>query len=212
MAGACSGGVARVGRGVYARHDRGTHRVHRTTHSGGWAMSWLLPSALGIAAVAALATLALHFISRRRPIAEPLPTARFVPPRAVHARVAARAFADPLLLAIRVLAIVLLGAAVAAPIARSSRGRVARVVVLDRSRAVASSQELRDSALAVARPGDLIVVADSAAAPLPKTSTLASLTTTSAAGSLSAALAVGIAAAASIGATADSVQIVLVSP
>lgn len=175
-------------------------------------MSWLLPSAFGVAAAASLITAALHFISRRRPIAEPLPTARFVPARAVHARVAARAFADPLLLALRTFAILLLGAAAAAPLARLSRGRVARVVVIDRSRAVASAAELRDSVRSVTRPGDVIVLADSAAARIQSPLDPASLVTTGVRGSLSAALAAGIAAAAGAAPTADSVQMILVSP
>jgi len=175
-------------------------------------VSWLLPSAIAIASAAALAGIALHFISRRRPIAEPLPTARFVPSRAVQARVAARAFSDPLLLVIRLLAIAALGAAVAGPIMESHRGKLARVVVIDRSRDVASAEELRDSVSKTLKPGDVVVLADSGAAQLAGHADVATLTTTTAPGSLSAALAGGIAAAASAAPRADSVAMVLVSP
>ena len=40
-----------------------------------------MPSALAIGALAAVVAIALHFIARSRPLAEPLPTARFIPER-----------------------------------------------------------------------------------------------------------------------------------
>ena len=62
-------------------------------------MSWLIPSALGIAGAAAVVAVALHFIARSRPLAETLPTARFVPDRPIYARTRSIALTDLLLLA-----------------------------------------------------------------------------------------------------------------
>src|SRR5262245_33099118 len=97
--------VAGVGRVVHRSRDRRTRAArdspkHRARDGRrGTQMSWLLPSALGIAAVAALAAVALHFIARSRPVAEPLPTARFIPNRPIHARTRSFALTDLLLLA-----------------------------------------------------------------------------------------------------------------
>src|SRR3954471_7849317 len=98
-------------------------------------MTWLLPSALAIAGVAALVTVALHFIARSRPVAESLPTARFIPERAIHARTRSFAFTDVVLLLLRVMALALLGAAIAGPVF-SSGGRVERIIIADLSRSV----------------------------------------------------------------------------
>lgn len=173
-------------------------------------MSWLLPSALVIAGVAAIAAIALHFIARSRPLAEPLPTARFIPPRPIRARTRSTALSDLLLLLLRIAALLVLGAAAAGPVIARHRGGVARVVVVDRSRAVASARELADSARAAARSGDIILLFDSAAH-VANARALDSLRVSSATGSLSAALAAAIAVGSRVTA-ADSVEITLVSP
>jgi hypothetical protein len=172
-------------------------------------VSWLLPSALAIAGIASLAVVALHFIARSRPLAEPLPTARFIPQRPVHARARSIAFTDLLLLVLRVGAIAAVGIAVAGPIL-AGRGRVARVVLVDHSRAVASAAELRDSVAAWARASAFVIPFDSAAiAPAPR---LESIAPNGARGSLSTALAAAVHAAERIAARADSIELVLVSP
>ena len=76
-------------------------------------MTFLAPLWLAVAAIAAGVVFALHLITTRRPPAAPLPTARFVP--GGDARAASRASrpTDVPLLLLRVLALVLLGAAVA---------------------------------------------------------------------------------------------------
>ena len=172
-------------------------------------MSWLFPSVLAIAGLAAVTAIALHFISRTRPIAEPLPTARFVPPRPIRARTRSFAFSDLPLLLLRLAAIGAIGTAVAGPMFAGARDRVARVIVADRSRSVASAAEVRDSVRRVLRPGDALVAFDSAAVSV---SSIDSLSRTETPGSLSAGLARAIRAAANLGATADSVELVLVSP
>lgn len=174
-------------------------------------MTWLLPSALVIAGIAALVVTALHFIARSRPLAEALPTARFVPLQSVHARARSLALSDIVLLLLRIAAIAAIGAAVARPVIARARGRVARIVVADRSRAVASAAELRDSIRAVARGAERLIVFDSAA----RSATFSSadtLSLSSARGSLSAALAAAIRTGAGISNESDSLELVIVSP
>ncbi|MEO7084554.1 MAG: BatA domain-containing protein [Gemmatimonadaceae bacterium] len=172
-------------------------------------MTWLLPSMLAIGGTAAAITIALHFIARSRPVAEPLPTTRFIPQQPVQARARSVALSDMLLLLMRVLAIVALTAGAAGPVL-SSRGRVLRVVAVDRSRGLANVSEARDSARAYLRTGDLLVVFDSAAEH--SASTLDSVVATSARGSLSTGIASAIRLAARDAARADSIDVVVVSP
>lgn len=171
-------------------------------------MNWLLPSALGIAAAAAVTLVALHFIARSRPVAESLPTARFVPVRPVHARTRSLALSDVALLLMRLAAVAVIGLAVAGP-TFGHNGRVARIVLADRSRAVANIAEVRDSVRAIARANDVIIPFDSAAG---RPSPIDSLAATNARGSLSAALAAATRAGVTAASSADSVEIVLVSP
>lgn len=172
-------------------------------------MTWLLPSALAIGGVAAVVAIALHFIARSRPLAEPLPTARFIPQRPIHARTRSIALTDIPLLLVRVAAVLLLAAAIAAPVLAPSRGRIARVIVADRSRDVANIQEVRDSVRALFHAGDVLVAFDTDAAVMPS---LDSLTATDAMGSLSAGLAAAVRAGAALAMRADSVELVVVSP
>jgi hypothetical protein len=173
-------------------------------------MSWLLPSALIVAGVAALAAIALHFIARSRPVAESLPTARFVPHRPVHARARSMALSDVLLLLLRVAAVLVLGAAVAAPVFAAARGRVTRIILADRSRDVADVREARDSVRALLRDGDVLVAFDTAAARV--SGTAIDSAPVDAAGSLSSALAMAMRVAAQISAKTDSIELDVVSP
>lgn len=178
-------------------------------------MTLLAPWWLVAGAGAALAVVALHLIARHVLPPTPLPTARFIP---VHpARASARALrpTDPLLLVLRVLIVLLIALALAGPVAAPARVPVARVILLDRSRAAArAGAALDDSVAALARDGDLVVAFDSAAAP-----PLAvhgrwrgASPATRAAGSISTALVAGQRAALALRARADSVAMVLVSP
>jgi hypothetical protein len=173
-------------------------------------MSWLLPSALGIAVAAAVVAVALHFIARSRPVAEPLPTARFIPNRPIHARTRSFALTDLLLLAMRVAALAALGLAVAGPMF-GRRGEIRRVVMVDASRAVANIAEVRDSVKAIANASDVVIAFDSAAHVVPA-SAIDSLRASNTPGSLSAALAAATQAAVRASPRADSLELVLVSP
>lgn len=175
-------------------------------------MSWLLPSALAIATGAALVAIALHFIARSRPFAESLPTARFIPQRPVRARARSIALSDVLLLLVRLAAILAFGAAVAAPVFAAARGRVRRIILVDRSRDVADAREVRDSARGLFRSGDVVVAFDSAATRASDTSALDSATVVDAAGSVSTAMAAALREGSRLSSSSDSIDLVLISP
>jgi hypothetical protein len=174
-------------------------------------MSFAAPAFLAAGIVAALVVTALHFLARQRPRSAVFPTARFIPEKAARAPSRAVKPSDLLLLAMRAAALILLGAAFAKPAWEAPRTGTARVVLLDRSRAVRSAAEARDSALALLRDGDALVIFDSAARVATKDSA-AAMKVSGAAGSISGALVAAHQAAATIAGKADSVELVIVSP
>lgn len=175
-------------------------------------MTFLAPFWFAVAAIAAVGIVALHLITTRHPPQAPLPTARFVP--GGDARAASRASrpADVPLLLLRLLALLLLSAAFAGPVTQGGGALLARVVILDRSRSARS--DVRDSALLIVRPGDAIVLADSAPRRVRDgaTDSLRALTPNLSAGSISAALVAARRAARELADRADSVELVIVSP
>lgn len=106
------------------------------------------PGYLLAALAASAAVVALHLLGWRRPPAVALPTARFVPHAAVRAVSRQVRPSDLLLLALRVAALLLTGLAMARPAMAPRRAGVARVIVVDASRRVASMTEAMDSARA----------------------------------------------------------------
>lgn len=174
-------------------------------------MTFLAPAYLYAAIAVALATVALHFIATREPRAVLLPTARFVPAAETHALVRTSHFSDPWLLALRVLLVLLIGAALARPVRLPQRERVARVILADLSAAVASGAEVRDSVRALFRPGDAVVAFDSSARQSLAPDSLGARAP-HAGGSLSTALVRAHAAASRIRAGTDSIELVVVSP
>lgn len=155
-------------------------------------MTWLAPWMLAGSALAGLAMAALHLIAWDRPAPAPLPTVRFVPaPQEVPAA-RRRRLVDRSLLLLRLLIVLLVGAAFAKPVLLPERTDARRIVLADESRA---PEAVRESLRVIARPGDL-VVRDSARG----------------AGSLSALLVRGIRAAAVARARPDSSELFLVSP
>ncbi len=173
-------------------------------------MSFLHPGWLVAAAMVAAGVVALHFLSRRRPRPAPLPTARFVPDLTVHAPSRGRLPTDLVLLALRAAAVMAIGAALAGPVVTPPRRPVARVVLVDVSRAVRSLAAVRDSALAWAAGGALVVF-DSTAR-LAHDGPAAAPGGRRPAGSLSAALALAVRTAGELRAQADSLELVVVSP
>jgi hypothetical protein len=87
-------------------------------------------------------------------------------------------------------------------------------VVADLSRAVAAVGAVRDSVRAIVGPGDIVVAFDSSARLIPTTGSdwTEALSTVDAKGRLSAALVVAFRAAASLRSSADSIELVIVSP
>jgi hypothetical protein len=175
-------------------------------------MTFLAPFWFAVAAIAAAGIIALHLITTRHPPAAPLPTARFVPRGDARAASRASRPTDVPLLLLRLLALILLGAAFAGPVARGGGASLARVVIVDRSRS--ALPDVRDSAQSLVRHGDAIVLADSAArrARDGATDSVRAMRPTAGAGSLSAALVAARHAAGQLADRADSVELIIISP
>ena len=177
-------------------------------------MSFLLPGFLLAAGAIAAGAVLLHFIVTREPDQLELPTARFAPERTIQAR--ARRFEprDLLLLLIRVTLVLVVAAALAGPVIAPSRRDVIRIVMLDRSRAVASPAEAADSARALLRAGDPLILFDSSATILEPniTDSLDGLAGVIVPGRISTALIAALRTASRIRDRADSIELVLVSP
>ena len=177
-------------------------------------MSFAAPAFFLAGALAALAVVVLHFLARQRPRAAPFPTARFVPERTARAPSRALQPTDLLLLLLRALAVLLLGAAFARPALEGARQGTRRIVLVDRSQVVASAEEARDSARAWLRPGDALVLFDSAPRVIADRAedSLRALALQPRRGALSGALVAAQQAAALLATRADSLELVLVSP
>ena len=177
-------------------------------------MTFLAPLFFYIGLGVAVGAVALHFIVTRQPTSSPLPTVRFVPTSAVRVTTVAPIPEDLLLLLVRVLAALVIGAAFARPILIPRRRAVARIVLADVSRGSARIQEVRDSARSLLGAGDALVVYDSGAHVVRKdvVGAAAALTQTEHKGRLSPALIAALRTASDIRASADSVELVIVSP
>lgn len=172
-------------------------------------MSFLSPLALALGGAAAAAVVALHLLTTRRPPPLRLPTARFIPVNEARAVARASRPTDLMLLALRALAVLLVGAAFARPVFDAPGPAVRTVVALDVSSGVAD----REAAFARAREavgaGGALVVFDDEA----REWTHDTLPTAAAVrGRLSPALVVARVAATRIARGADSVRLVLMSP
>ena len=179
-------------------------------------VAWLAPSALGVALAGALGVLAAHLLARHRPPRAPLPTARFVPAARPASATRVAPPSDPLLLALRVLALLLAGAAFARPVRLPPRGSVARVVAVERPRDATSVEETRAAARALVRDGDRVILFDSVAhAPLVGEAArvaLDGLTPSASHAALTPALLAAMRAGAALSRGADSVELAIVSP
>ncbi len=177
-------------------------------------MTFLAPgflfTALGVAAM----VVALHFIVTRQPRAGVLPTARFVPDLPATATARATRPSDLLLMLLRVLLVLAVGAALARPVLKPSRKADARVILVDVSRASRSAPGLRDSVRSVYRDQDAVVVFDSAARTVSTNiaDSIAGITASTRKGSISAALIAAMRTASGMRNRADSLELVIVSP
>jgi hypothetical protein len=177
-------------------------------------MRLLAPGVLWIAVAAAAAVLVAHLMAWRRPRPRPLPTARFLPAASLPSRFRRVEPGDVVVLLLRVAAVLSLGLAVAGPVMAWRADGVGRVIVADRSRAVASASESRDSirALAAGAAEVRLVWFDSVARPAPLTASLAEASTVAARGNLAAGLVAGLREGAELRARLGNVEVVVVSP
>jgi hypothetical protein len=176
-------------------------------------MTWLAPGFLAAGVLAAMTIVALHLLAWRRPPEATLPTARFVPDAPARARARSRRPADPWLLALRVLALLLIATALARPVRVPPRAVLARVILVDRSASVADEVSVRAALRAEWRTGDAIVAFDTAARAIATPDSLgAQLERPRVPGRLSAALVAAHDAARALAERADSVELLLVSP
>lgn len=183
-------------------------------------MTFLTPWAMLAGVLGAAGLLVLHLVARQRPAAYPLPTARFVPDRRTLVSRVSRRPRDLGLLALRVLLVLSAAAAFARPVLTSRRSAHARVLVLDRSSVVADAGDALRRARELSVDGTMtrLVTMDSVASTIGGGATaldsIARLPATPccSVGSLSAALVAARRAAPELGARADSVELVIVSP
>ena len=117
-------------------------------------MSFAAPLWLAVAGVVAAGVIIAHLISTSVPRRDPFPTARFIPEGAPLTVLRTRRLTDVALLLLRLLAVALLGLALAG--ARVGKGGPTRVVLADMSRAVADQAEVRDSVAALG--SDAVVI------------------------------------------------------
>jgi hypothetical protein len=177
-------------------------------------MSFLAPgffyASLGVAA----AVVALHFIVTRQPRAAVLPTARFVPNLPANATARATRPSDLLLMLLRVLLVLLIGAGLARPIFKPSRNKSARVILVDASRSVGDIAAVRDSAARYYRDGDAMIVFDSAAKVVAGKAgdSIRTMTKSGREGRLSGALVSALRVGSSLRDNADSLDLFIVSP
>ncbi len=182
-------------------------------------MIFLAPVFLVAAGIVAAGVVALHFLSTREPDTELLPTVRFVPKVPVQATTITLRFSDPWLLALRVLLILLLGAAAARPLIHPFAEPVPRIAVVDVSRAVGSPAELADSARGYVEGAAAVVFFDDEAREM-EDGAVDSLDVfggqaqwdRTARGSLSAALIAAMRIASGLRDGADSLRLVVISP
>jgi hypothetical protein len=172
-------------------------------------VSFAAPLWLAAAALVAVGVVIAHLFSTSVPPRDLLPTVRFVPEGAPLAVLRTKRISDVALLLLRLLAVTLLGLGLAG--AHVQRRGPSRVVLVDRSRAVASIAEVRDSVALLAGGGDAMAIAFDSSARRVSRDSLTALMTTQARGSLSAAL---VAAHRALAAFDDrsKTELVVVSP
>jgi hypothetical protein len=182
-------------------------------------MSFLFPGFLVAAGLVSAAVVVLHFLVTQQPRSEDLPTVRFVPDVPARSTSVAIKPSDLLLLLVRVLTIMAIGAAFAQPQLKPKRERVGRIVLADVSRATGNIREVADSVATFASSTSAAIVFDSIAHEVDPTKLADTLgavagqtNRSTSRGSLSSALITGLRAAARVREAADSLELVVVSP
>jgi hypothetical protein len=185
-------------------------------------LTFLVPGFLYAAGAVALGVVALHFLVTQQPRTDVLPTVRFFPDVLARSTSLAIRPSDFLLLAVRVLAILLIGAAFAQPLFSPTHHTVARLVAVDVSGSVGDHAKLADSARAYIADVAAVVLFDSAAHDVSRQAAADSLrafaarsstrVSLAAPGRLSPALIALLRAAARVRDEADSLELVVISP
>jgi hypothetical protein len=181
-------------------------------------MTFLFPGFLMAAGLVSLGVVVLHFLVTQQPKSEPLPTVRFVPDLPARSTSVAIRPSDLWLLLLRVIMIMLIGAAFAQPLLKPKRQKIARLVMVDVSRDVGNLPELLDSARRYTNGASAVVLFDSTARQVPLQSVNDSLQAVAARprsarrGQLSPALIATLRAASRAREGADSLDLVVVSP
>jgi hypothetical protein len=177
-------------------------------------MSFLAPGFFYASLAVAAGIVALHFIVTRQPRAAVLPTARFVPNLPANATARATRPSDLLLMLLRILLVLLVGAGLARPVFKPGREASARVILADASRNVVDIANVRDSVNKYYRNGDALIVFDAAARAISGnvSDSIRTLAKTSRDGRLSGALISALHAASTLRDKADSIELVVVSP
>ena len=120
-------------------------------------MSWLAPWALAAGALGMLGVVAAHLLTRQRPHALALATARFLPAGMLEATTLQRVPADRWWMLLRLLILALLALGVAQPVATLSRVPTRTVLLLDRTAPLAVQQR----SLAALNDDDVVIAFDS---------------------------------------------------
>ena len=119
-------------------------------------MTWLAPWALGAGAVGMLGVIAAHLLTRQRPRALALATARFLPAGMLESTTLQRVPMDRWWMALRLLVLALLTLGVAQPVASVRRVPTRTVLLLDRSLPLIAQQK----ALATLGEADAVIAFD----------------------------------------------------
>ena len=173
-------------------------------------MTFLAPLWFAAATALSAVVVALHLFARRRPQTHMLPTARFIPPHSAQATTRTVRPTDLLLLLLRVLLLLAVGAALAKPMFTASREPRAGIVLADVSRATQGLDALTRRVAAVRRPGDLVIPFDSAPRAVLQEG-VAPAGLSRAQGSLSVGLIAAFEASRALGERADSIELTVVS-
>lgn len=176
-------------------------------------MSLLFPGFLIAAGVVAAAVVALHFLVTSEPRTDIFPTVRFLPQAKARSTVVAIKFTDIPLLMLRVTAILLIGIALSQPHIAVTMKKVARIVMVDTSRAVERDAAWKDMVREHVAGADAIVAFSDTAHEIEPEALKGVLHAPSVArGSLSAAMIAAMRAAARARESADAIELVLLSP
>jgi hypothetical protein len=181
-------------------------------------LSFLHPGFLYATGAASAVVVALHFLVAEQPRAGILPTVRFFPDVEVRATALTIRLSDILLLLIRVLTLLLIGAAFAQPQLKPSRSAKLRILAMDVSRDVSRTTQVRDSAKKYLPDAATVIAFDSVATEMTPKAAPVYLDALEAGvhsqqqGSLSSALVVALRAASRLRERADSLELVVISP